>query len=404
MNEWLFFLLLTFICIVIQAFFSMFEMAAVSFNKIRLHYFVNKNYKRAIWLNHLLNNPSRLFGTTLIGVNTFLQIGSEASRKFYEAVNLNPDFAPITQIFLVLIFAELAPMFSARRFPEHVAMLLIPVIIFVSKLLTPVIILIDWIAYFFTKLLGQKKSISLFLSREEIQRAFEEIEMGQKEDVNTVVGNIFSLKNKVAEEIMVPLGTSQLASSESTLKEIKHALSVKYSPFILIFHNSIENIVGVVYPRDLLRAKEDEKIISYSKPPWFITEKDSIITILNQFRKNNQSVAIVLNSTGEGAGLVTLESINDIIFGSSIEKNDEPLKKINIVERTLPGTMLLAEFNKQFTANLLFDNVETLSDMMIKLLEHHPIKGESIQVNEYEFIVLESSLLGVKTLSVKSLL
>ena len=153
MNDWLFFLLLTLICIVIHGFFSMFEMAAVSFNKIRMHYFVNKNYKRAIWLSHLLDKPSRLFGTTLIGVNTFLQIGSEASRRFYESLNLNPDIAPITQIIVVLIFAELSPMFAARRYSEHVAMLGIPIIIFTSKILTPVIILIDWIAHLFTRIL-----------------------------------------------------------------------------------------------------------------------------------------------------------------------------------------------------------------------------------------------------------
>jgi len=404
MSDWLFFLLLTLVCIVVHGFFSMFEMAAVSFNKIRMHYFVNKNYKRAIWLSHLLDKPSRLFGTTLIGVNTFLQIGSEASRRFYESLNLNPDIAPVTQIIVVLIFAELSPMFAARRYSEHVAMLSIPIIIFTSKILTPVIVLIDWIAYIFTRILGQKRTVSVFLSREEIQRAFEEIEVGQKEDVNTVVGNIFSLKSKVASEIMIPMGMSQLSSSESTLKEIKHALSVKYSPFVLIFHHSIENIVGVAYPRDMLRAREDEKVITYSKPPWFITDTDSVLTILNQFRRNSQSVAIVLNSSGKGIGFVTLELINDIIFGSSLREEDEPLKKLSFVERTLPGSMPLSEFNEKFNSNLSIDSVDTLSDMMTKILEHPPTKGESIQVNEYEFTVVESTLLGVKTVLVKSLL
>ena len=58
--------------IIVLAFYSMMEMACVSFNKIRLQYYVSKEYKPAIWLNYLLQHPSRLFGTTLIGVNIAL--------------------------------------------------------------------------------------------------------------------------------------------------------------------------------------------------------------------------------------------------------------------------------------------------------------------------------------------
>ncbi|MES2274306.1 MAG: DUF21 domain-containing protein, partial [Chlamydiota bacterium] len=66
--------------------------------------------------------PSRLFGTTLIGINTALVFGSECARHIYESVHLDPDWAPLTQVLLVVIFGELAPMFAARRHPEQLAM------------------------------------------------------------------------------------------------------------------------------------------------------------------------------------------------------------------------------------------------------------------------------------------
>ncbi len=119
-------MILNFLSIIMLAFYSMTEMACVSFNKVRLQYYVSKGMKRAIWLNALLQHPSRLFGTTLIGVNIAMFFGSEFSRQFYSSIGLNPDWSPLTQVILVVIFGELAPMFAARRYPEHVSILGIP--------------------------------------------------------------------------------------------------------------------------------------------------------------------------------------------------------------------------------------------------------------------------------------
>ena len=99
LEPWKWFLFLTISCLIIQGFFAMLEMACVSFNKVRLQYYVSKGQKRAIWLSYLLNHPALLFGTTLIMVNAALLIGSECSRKFYDSLGLSPDWAPLTQVF-----------------------------------------------------------------------------------------------------------------------------------------------------------------------------------------------------------------------------------------------------------------------------------------------------------------
>ncbi len=130
------YLVLSLLAIVIQGLFAFFEMACVSFNKVRLQYYVSIGTRRAIWLEYLLKRPSRLFGTTLIGITTSLVIGSECARRFYESMNLNPDWAPLTQVPLVVIFGELAPMFAARRHPEQSAMFCVPLMILLARILT----------------------------------------------------------------------------------------------------------------------------------------------------------------------------------------------------------------------------------------------------------------------------
>src|SRR3990167_9096337 len=135
----IFFLFWTLAAIVIQGMFALFEMACISFNKIRLQYYVSQGEKRALWLNYLLQRPSRLFGTTLIGINAALQIGSECSRRFYESIHLDPDWAPFTQFPIVVILAELVPLFIAMRYPEQSVMTVAPLMAVLSRLLSPII-------------------------------------------------------------------------------------------------------------------------------------------------------------------------------------------------------------------------------------------------------------------------
>lgn len=411
-EAWKFFLILTLCCIAMEAFFSMLEMACVSFNKVRLQYYVSKNNRRARWLNNLLHRPPVLFGTILICVNTALQVGSESSRRFYDALGLNPDWAALTQIFLVLIFAELSPLFAARRSPEHVAMFGIPVVYLASIILRPLIWLLDRLCFAINKLIGVKEGGGLYLSRDELQNIIEEHEepalvRENKEEFNTVTANIFSLKNKTAKELIKPLNSVQLIPSICTLGEMRGLLTSTYSSFLPIYHRRPENIVGIAYPRDFLRLKDNEKVRSHARPPWFITENTSILQILKQFRKNNQSVAVVLNEAGLAIGILTLDEIVDEIFSQKDDWSSiadiAPRTHHVVVDRAFPGDMLIADFNRQFHVHLENNGVETLSELVTKILGHSPAKGETIHIDQFELTIEETSLLGARVISVRTI-
>lgn len=404
----LFFLFLALACVLIQAFFSMFEMASVSFNKARLTYYTSKKIKNALWLDYLLKSPSRLFGTTLIMVNTMLQVGSEAARRFYESLGLNPDLAAISQVFLVVVFGELAPLFAARKHPERIAMFNVPVIFFISKLLTPFIWIIDRISSLANVIFGQKNTGQLFLTKEEIQKAFEEKDIISKDaEINKTVSNIFSLKNITAKKIMVSLTSNALVPSDFTIDQTKGIIEKYQLPFALIYHHNMNNLVSVVPIRDLLKARGYEFIKNYGQPPWFISENISVLDILKQFRKNNQSVSIILNPEGLPIGVITLDMIIFQIFGSLPSKVEEKklakkLKKQIFIEKTLSGDMQVKEFNKQFNATLPEDE-ESLSDLIYSVLQHHPSIGEVVIIENFEFEVKETTLLGAKTILARSL-
>ncbi|MEM8629491.1 MAG: CNNM domain-containing protein [Chlamydiota bacterium] len=394
-------LTLLLLCIFAQGFFSMFEMAAVSFNKVRLAYYASQKQRRALWLQHLIARPSRLFGTTLILVNTLLQCGSEISRLLYTALGWNPDFAPFTQVLLVLIFAELTPMFAARRHPEHVAFLYIPVVMLFSKLLTPIILLIDRANRYLNQIFGKQQDLSLFLSREELQRAFEE---SHKSAFDEIIGKFFTMKHLQAEKVLYALSSFAAISSQSKVYEARKALRGQYRPFILIYHQDLSNIVGIAYVRDLLKARDEEKVIDHAKSPWFIVKTDFVLEILAQFRRNSQSVAVVLGTSGRPVGLVTLDALIDKIFGKRAPLFGKAGRKKNTYfEQTVSGEISMRSFNRLFHLHLPESERDSLSDYIIQILGYYPSKGEVLELDSLLIEVVEASVFRVKYVRVKTL-
>ncbi|MCB1085390.1 MAG: HlyC/CorC family transporter [Chlamydiia bacterium] len=407
MADWTAFLLLVIVSLIIQGFYSMLEMASVSFNRVRLQFYVSQGNKRAKWLSYLLNHPTRLFGTTLIGVNAAMQFGSECARRFYSSLELSPDWAPITQIFVVLIFAELSPMFAARRYAENVVMLGIPIIYLTSFILRPVIFVLDLICRLINFLFGVKANSGLYLTREELQKAIEERDDSPKERLDPILVNIFSLKEKRAKDLMEPLAEVKCIGSEETVGDLKALLGLEPFPFVPVYHKQKSNIVAISYPRDLLRHPDKAPLRTYARSPWFITEKNAVIEIMKEFRQNNQSVAIVLNDQGQASGILTLDAVVDEIFGRrdewiSFGEFSRP-KHMVMIDRSFPGGTLVADINKWLNINLpVEEEGETLEDLMERSLGRHLDRGDSVHVGNFELIVEETSLIAGRTILIHS--
>lgn len=404
-TAWLWFFL-NILTLFMSAFFSMAEMAAVTFNKVRLHYYVAKGNIRAEWLNWLLLNPTRLFGTTLISVNVAMFFGSEFAREFHRSIGINPDFSPLTQVFLVVIFGELAPMFAARRYPEHVVMLTVPIVYITAKAMIPILWALEGITYLFTLLTGTKKTHSnIYLTQEELQKILEEqdvehITPGSGQDLNAETSNIFKLSQKNLSEVMEPLATITKAPSNSTVAQASHIFQNSEEDYIAIYHQDMHNIVGITYAQDLVRAQENKRLRDFARPPWFVTESTPLMSILNQFRRNNENLGVVLNNQGQALGVIHLFDILEEIFEVDPQKIKQTIQQVPFIERTLPGSMTVGDFNTLFDVLLDPRQGITLSELITEILGHEPSVGDSIYLEPFDLTVESAGLLEVKSVKV----
>jgi CBS domain containing-hemolysin-like protein len=405
-------LLLNIATIIFLSFYSMMEMACISFNKVRLQYYVSKGNQRAIWLNYLLHNPSRLFGTTLIGVNIAMFAGSECAREFNRSIGLDPDLAPLTQVLIVVVFGELAPMFAARRYPEHVAMIGVPLVYASAKIMMPFIWGIGIISRLCNWMIsGRQSEDSIFLSQEELMKIIEDTDEDkphatESEDFNAFSTNIFSLRQKDVRQIMEPMQSVSLVPSTTTVGQVISLIKQNGTDYIAVYHKDLTNIVGITHVRDLLRLPDNRRIREHAKAPWFVTQNTKVMQILKQFRRNNEDVAVILNEVGHAVGMIKLEDVVEEIFGKNTlsleEKQKTEKSQYLVIEKTLPGSLTIGDFNRQFKVVLdpEADESLTLADFIVNKLGHHPEVGESIFVDPFELSVKETSLLEIKSIAI----
>lgn len=403
---WWFFL--NVLSMIVLAFFSMEEMACVSLNKVRLHYYVSEKNKKAIWLDYLLHDPARLFGTTLFCVNLAMMVGSEFARKSYEALGLSPDLAPITQVFLVVIFAELAPMFAARRYAEHVAMLGAPILYITAKAITPLLWCIGGISKFINVLIGGREHPHVVLNREDLSRILSAEDEGETEgeEFNTLTWNIFNLRSKEASHVMQPIIETPLLPSNATVGHFRELLRKTESDYAIIYHRNITNIIGIAIPRAFLREPDTRRVSDHAFSPWFITQNTKVPQILKEFRHNKKSAAIVLNERGDAIGVITLSDLLDEIFGEFRKRTEreitEQISLPYIIDRTFPADRTVREFNEQFGVTLDENKELTLAELMEKHLGHPPMMDEAIYIPPFELTVVETTLTDVKKIGIKT--
>lgn len=383
----------------------MMEMAMVSYNKIQMQYQIYHNNKKIIWLSQLLQKPTYLFATTLIGGNFFLQIGSESSRLLYQNFHMPANCAIFTQIICVVLCAELIPLFSARKYPEYIVQKgIVPIYIF-SKILYPCVWILNIICQCIDKIVGKTALPINYLTREELQKAIEVKDnlhgMVQPDYLDFLIHSIFDLKMKSVLDLMQPINTeSHCFSCKENVKTILLSLKMQQVAYMPIFEEQKRHIIGILRTKDLLFLQPHQSIQSIVISPWFVTENISLLDILVQFYQNHKKPAFVVHADGHVMGLLLWSSIVEEIFSAEAEIYQEA----NIfVCKSFAANTPVSSVNHILGIFLPCSRGETLEALMTSALGHVPNKRESVHISRFELTLEDSPALADKKITIKSL-
>lgn len=394
-------LLIAITCIVLSSLFSASESAFLGLNKLRVHFLREKGDKRAIRAGKLLERKEELLNMLLVGneiVNVTLSVVlTSIFLKLFGTAGLG--IATSIATVLLLIFGEITPKSLTTRYPEKSSFFLSRFVWFFFYFLRPFVIIFTSISRLFLKIFGisTKKKQATF-TEEEIKTF---IDVGGEEGVlengeKNMMNRVFKFTDLNATDIMVPrcdvIGIETKASYRDIIQLSERT---RISRFPVYAEDGIDNILGVLYVKDLLffrGAKEDFSVEKLMRPPLFIPGTTKMSSIQEMMRKNKQSFAVVIDEYSGTDGILTTEDIEREIFGAiadDFQKAGDPTSVHikNPDDNLLDGSARLIDLADELHLKLESRDNETISGYICEVLGHIPVPGEFIEVGEYRFEV-----------------
>jgi len=301
----LFNLLGLFILLLFSAFFSCSETALTAVSKLRLMHLVEEKRRGAQLLAHLRKDPSRLLTTLLVGnniVNTWASVlaASVAFEYFKGFTSFNTSLVVglVTGIMtlLILLFGEITPKTIAFHNAEAIALFISPVIVALEYLLQPVIWLLNFII----------RPLTIFFKGPgEKALTIEEVRM---------ISSIYNLGDTSAGEIMTPRDKVKAAEVNMSIEALLGIIAEVRHSRIPIYEGTIDNIIGVVYTKDLI-IKKGETIRDYIQPILSVPDSKKVDELMRQMQRARGHIAEVVDKNGVTLGIVTLEDVIEEIVG-----------------------------------------------------------------------------------------
>ena len=394
-------LLIAITCIVLSSLFSASESAFLGLNKLRVHFLREKGDKRAIRAGKLLERKEELLNMLLVGneiVNVTLSVVlTSIFLKLFGAAGLG--IATSIATVLLLIFGEITPKSLTTRYPEKSSFFLSRFVWFFFYFLRPFVIIFTSISRLFLKIFGisTKKKQATF-TEEEIKTF---IDVGGEEGVlengeKNMMNRVFKFTDLNATDIMVPRCDGVGIETKASYRDIiQLSERTRISRFPVYTEDGIDNILGVLYVKDLLffrGAKEDFSVEKLMRPPLFIRGTTKMSSIQEKMRKNRQSLSVVIDEYSGTDRILTTEHIEREIFGAmadDFQKAGDPTSVHikNPDDNLLDGSARLIDLADELHLKLESRDNETIGGYICEVLGHIPVPGEFIEVGEYRFEV-----------------
>ncbi len=405
--------------ILLNGFFATSEIAIISSRRSVVEKLAKDGKGSARLVSKMKEEPERFLATIQVGVTLIGTLASviggvvaiEFLKPLYRAVPFGPvqetaELLAVGTVVIILSYAmlivgELVPKSIALRYSERIAFVVARPIELVSRLFAPLVMVLTASTTFLLRLIGIKEDIKeVLIPREELKYYIKESrERGVLQETEAqLLHGVFEFADTTVKEIMVPkpkfCAIEINTPPEEVLKLVAEAGFSRYP----VYRETLDNIVGILFNKDLFRAIEQKKTIvlrELIRPPFFVPNTIMISTLLREMQKKKTHIAIVVDEHGDVDGLVTIEDILEEIVGEIEDEYD--VEKGGLVEKLRNGTMVIdasASLKDLKDIGLPFSDEDleeynTLAGFMLSKLQRIPRGGEFVIHNGYRFTVVD---------------
>ncbi|MGH3043683.1 MAG: hemolysin family protein [Gaiellaceae bacterium] len=388
-----------------NAIFVAAEYALVTARRTRLQEMAKAGNRRARTALVLLDEPVRFISTIQVGITVFSILLGAIGAVFL--TRLLDDWMPEEVAFIVsflfltylsVVLGELVPKSIALQRAERIALWLAVPLDWLGRVAKPLVWVLQKSANAIARLFGvQPAPAGMTMHTEEDIRLIvaqtEEIPAAEEE----MLYKVFDFADKEAHDVMVP--RPQVVALSVDLPPQDALAAVIDSPYTRypVYRESLDDMLGILHVRDLFHALYDRgienvKIEHIVRPAYVVPETKDLASLLGEFRRQNQHMALVVDEYGAVQGIVTLEDLLEEIVGEIEDEYDLPDDSIERVDEThirIHGTFSIDDFNEQFGTGLPQEDYHTIAGFVFGELGRAPQPGDEVAYDGLRFSVVE---------------
>ncbi len=402
-----------FLLIFLTALFVMSEIALVSARKSRLEAMAAKGDEKAKAALELANNPEKFLSTATIGITLIsILVGVFAEDKFskmlaptFEKYTLTAKYADsiattivvLCVTFLTIVFGELVPKKIGLLRAEKIARAVAIPMNFLSTLVHPLVWFLSGITTGIFKIFNIKKPADSAVTEEEIKAMISEgSEFGSiEEDEKEIIERVFHLGDRNITSLMTHRTDIVWYDMKDTVNDVKNKSDEIIFSTFPVCDETVDNIKGIVYVKDLLKADPNKPLADIVKPALFVPENNSAYQLLEKFKGTKIHSAFIVNEYGTLEGMITLNDILEAIIGDVPQTGQE---EYGITKRE-DGTYLvdaqihfydfLSYYEKAEWMNEGEHEFDTLAGFVLHELEHIPVTGEKFAWKDFTLEIID---------------
>jgi putative hemolysin len=395
-------LLVLVVALILCAIASASETALTSLSRIKLKNLVEEGDRKAIEIDHLLANPNTFLSTILV-VNSVAVIVASSMATVLAlrfSATLGDLISSVVISLVVLIFCEITPKTAAVQNPLRWAKAFVGPVRGAAWLLHPIVWALSVITNALVRFIGGDiKHRGPFVTEEELRLL---VTVGEEEGVleeeeTEMIHSVFEFADTTVREVMIPRIDMVTLESDATVDEAVDFAQQGGFSRIPVFEDTIDNIVGVLYIKDMLKqlreGHDTMAIRDLLRPAYFVPETKKLDDLLREIQKNRVHMVIVIDEYGSVAGLVTIEDLVEEIFGDiqdEYDREEKLFERVNEYEYIFDAKISIDEFNDLMDTEIGDEGYETLGGFLYSQLDKIPIAGDTSTFKNLTFTVLST--------------
>lgn len=387
------------LCIGTEAFFSGTEIAMVSASRLTLRGDADQGDVGAQQALKLLEREDRLISTCLIGTNLSVITGTTLMALVIGTMGFGEVWA-LAYIPLTVVFGEALPKTVFQHHATWLAPRLARPLALAQLVFSPLLVLVGLWSQVLRRLAGDGTGA---VTRQDIVNLLEEEEADIDPKEQEMIRRVFRLNEVSVEDAMTPLVDVDALPDTATCEAVI-ALAVEGGHSrIPIYHERVDNIVGLLETYDLLLdAKAEGTVADRMRPVTFVPETKRCDQLLHEMRQRRDPFAVVVDEYGGSVGVVTIEDLLEQIIGDIRDERDEDepgLRKIADKTWRVPARTTMDELKDALATEFPDGWYETVAGMLLAHLGRIPHTGEIVEIGPVRFRVEEASDRAIVTVT-----